>query len=399
MKRREILVGAFSAPLLALVSGCAGGGADGPSAEAPPSGRVDVPLSFEDPHISVAVQLNGHTLRFVLDTGADQTVVTSRVARALGLPITMERVQGVGSGGPIEVQGTRIDELAIGAARLRNGAAFIVSAPDTFPWDGAVGANFFRHFVPRFNYAARQLTLTLSERFSAPGGVERIALRLLNNSRMLVQAQIAGYEGWFAVDTGAFNAVTVHRPSVDRLGLRSIQTPSVRMITGQGAGGLTRGDVVRLPELRIGPWRLTQVVTELSLATSGAFASDAFMGNLGSELFRRFIVTADMAGGGLYLEPNAALNQAFPGPRSGMYLQWLNDRANVIEVIAGSPAAQADIALNDTVQAVDGQTLAASNWATLTKRLKQPAGTTVTLSLRRPDGTLRDALLVLRELV
>ncbi len=398
MKRRELVAGGLAAPVCTLL-GC-GGGPPGPSAEAPPSGSVQVPMSFEEPHISVAVRLNGQALRFVLDTGADANVVTPKVAAALGLPVSTERVPGVGSGGPVEVYTTRIDDFAIGAAHLHNDGAYVVEVPETFPWDGAVGANFFRRFTPCFDYAERTLTLTLANRYVAPAGASRLPLRVANNgTRMLVQAQLAGREGWFAIDTGAFNAVTVHTPSVDRLGLRTV-APTLRMITGEGAGGITRGDVARLPELTIGPWRWPQVVAELSLATTGAFANDAWMGNLGSELFRRFVVTVDMANAALYLEPNAALNEHFPAPRSGLYMQWAHGQAEVVEVLSGSPAEAAGIAVHDRVLAIDGQALDAVHWFERVKRMKRAPGTVVTLRVMAPgSAAVRDAQVVLRELL
>lgn len=405
MNRRDFLLAGLVAPAYAL-PGCAGGGdAPGPSAEAPASGRIQVAMAYEQPHLSVSVQLNGHTLRFVLDTGADANVVTSRAAAALGLPMSAQTVPGAGSGGVIELRVARIGDLAIGEAHLRNELAYIADVPETFPWDGAIGASFFRRFVPSFDYASRQLSLTQAERFVAPEGAARLPAQVGNDgTRMLVQARLAGFEGWFAVDTGAFNAVTVHTPSVERLGLRAL-APSLRMITGEGAGGSTRGDMVRVPELQIGPWRLPRVATELSLANSGAFANDAWMGNLGGELLRRFAVTPHLAGSALYLAPNAALNEPFPGPRSGLYLQWAAGRAEVIEVIAGSPADAAGIALRDIVQSIDGEPLAAGRWVQLVGRLKQAPGSVVRLGVLTPSsgasgaGGAREVRLVLRELV
>lgn len=396
--RRNLVIGCLASPVWAL-PGC-GGMPPGPSAEAPPSGSDQVAVSYEEPHLSVEVQLNGSTRRFVLDTGSDVTVVTPKVAADLGLPVSSQPGAGEGSGGTVEVRSTRIDDFAIGGARLRHDQAYVVAVPETFPWDGVVGANFFRRFVPRFDYFGRTLTLTLADRFVAPAGAVRLPGRLVHGGRrMLVQARIAGHEGWFAVDTGAFNAITIHTPSAERLGLRTLGR-AVRMITGEGAGGVTRGDVVRLPELELGPWRLPQVVTELSLATSGAFANDAWMGNLGSELFRRFAVTTDMVGAALHLEPNNALHEPFPAPRSGLYMQWADGEAEAIEVLDDGPAAAAGIGVHDRVLSIDGLALDAAAWSGHMRRLKAAPGTRVNLRVSSPGSTqVRDAQLLLRELV
>src|SRR4029079_18808091 len=116
--------------------------------------------------------------------------------------------------------------------------------------------------------------------------------------------------GLWSVDTGSGNAVTVFTPAVEGLQLRTRLAPALSMTTGTSVGGPMRADVVRVPELALGPWRFTHVVTDLSLATAGLFATSAWMGNLGAEIWRRFTVTVDIEGGALILQPNDALHES-----------------------------------------------------------------------------------------
>lgn len=137
----------------------------------------------------------------------------------------------------------------------------------------------------------------------------------------------------------------------------------------------------------------------LSLATGGLFGSDAWMGNLGGELWRRFAVTIDAAGGALYLEPQAALAEPFAGPRSGLVARWTGERFDVLDVVGGSPAEQAGVRRGESLLAVQGRELAATNAIWLRTQLAGEPGTSVVLRLRGASGQERVVTMVLRELV
>ena len=385
--------------VIVLPAGC--GGADSVQAANPPRiAAVTVPLAVSNNHASVAVSINGVSKRFLLDTGADYNVVTQRTATELGLPLSDERVPSSGGSGSIApVPWTTISDLAVGSAHLREAIAFVIPTPDEFIYDGILGANFFRAFSPRFDYHARQLTLIESSAFTAPNGIPAIPIRLEPSGKVLVEATAAGVTGWYSVDTGAGNALTLFTPTAERYGLRTRYAPSVRMITGVTVSGVDYGDVVRLPDVVISAHRLHQVVAELSLAKGGLFGSDGWTGNLGAELWRRFTVIIDYPTKTIYLQPNAAYTDAFVGPRSGLTPRIENGLIIVREVIGNSPAAEAGVLVGDAVLAVNGVMLAATTFPALSAALRQPAGTKVTLRLRAANGTERDVMLLLRELI
>jgi hypothetical protein len=398
--RRCAIMGAICLTASAFLAAC--GGADGVHtlASPVPLRAVTLPIEISNNHASVAVLINGISKRFLLDTGADYNVVNTQTAAALNLPLSSERVPSSGgSGGIAPVPWTTIRELAMGRVNQRDAIAFVIPTPEEFTYDGILGANFFRAFSPRIDYQNKQLTLIESSAFVAPTGVAPIPVRLDASGKALVEASAAGVTGWYSVDSGAGNSLTLFTPTVERYGLRTRFAPSVRMATGIGTSGVDYSDVVRLPEIVIGPHRLPKVVAELSLATGGLFGSDGWSGNLGAELWRRFTITIDYPTKSLYLEPNAAYAEAFKGPRSGLTPRIEHGAIMVREIIRNSPAAEAGVQVGDTVLAVDGQALTAAALGTLSTALRQAIGTNVKLRLRATNNVEREVDVVLREFI
>lgn len=388
--------------LIASVLQAACGGADSVQSFNPltPVAAITVPFTLNNNHASVAVTINGISKRFLLDTGADYNVVTTQTATELGLQLSDERLPSSGGSDSIEPEPwTTVRDLAVGSALLREAIAFVIPTPAEFTYDGILGANFFRALSPRFDYQGRLLTLIESSAFIAPNGMPAIPIKLDASGKVLVEATAAGVTGWYSVDTGAGNALTLFTPTVERYGLRTRYTPSVRMITGITVSGFDYGDVVRLPDVVIGPHRLPQVAAEFSLAKGGLFGSDAWAGNLGAELWRRFTVTIDYPTKTMYLQANASYSDAFAGPRSGLTPRIENGLIIVREVVSNSPAAEAGVQVGDAVISVDRQVLTATSLSALSTALRQTASTKVTLRLRAANGSERNATLLLRELI
>lgn len=401
MRRRHFLGHSLLSPV-SLLAACGGSVGHRPEGEALAAGPVTLPMQRDLTHVSVDAQVNGRPLRLLLDTGADQHVLTPRTAEALGLVLSEERVPSSGAQASDQrVPWTWVDEIVLGGgARVRQALAFVVPLPAEFAYDGILGAPLWRAFTTRLDYARSELTLNLPGRMALPPpGAERLPLQVLPGGKMLVQACAAGHSGWFSLDTGDSGAVTLFRPTVERLGLRTALQPAVRMPTGVSVGGITWADVARLPQFGIGPWQLAQVPVHLALATDGLFGTDAWMGNLGGELWRRFALTIDVAGGALYLEPQAALAEPFAGPRSGLLARWNGAHFEVLAVLARSPAEQAGLQPGDALLAVQGRRLTAGDAGWLRAQLAGAPGTALVLQLYSAHGAERQTTLVLRELV
>jgi aspartyl protease family protein len=113
-----------------------GGEPDGNRAEAPVVDAASGPkrVSSTDPVSSVAprefqrgpdghfyadAQVNGATIRFLVDTGASIVVLTPQDAQRAGIQLGSDRSTAMGVGGPIEVIPVTIDRIAIGGIEGR----------------------------------------------------------------------------------------------------------------------------------------------------------------------------------------------------------------------------------------------------------------------------------------
>ncbi len=395
VSRRGWMATAASALLLA---GCGGGVV---TIEAPGLVRsFRVPMRDEEGHQIVTANINGKTAQLVLDTGADFNMLTPEAAARLGLKLSEATVPATGgSGDPVPAKWTTIDSLALGEAQLSNALAFVIPVPAGFPYDGVLGTNFFKAFTPRFDYARGELVLHPGDSFIPPAGVEPIPISLANDRKVLVEATGAGIKAWHSIDTGKQGALAIFRPSVERFGLRQTLGPGVRMITGVSVGGNLYGDMVRAPQLQIGAHRLDNVITELSLSTTALYGSDGWMGNIGTDVWRRFAVTIDYRGLKLYLEPNDRLRAPFRGPRTGIAFSLGASGVEIIEVLPDSPAALAGTAVGDTVIACNDRAVTRNDYAHLRAALRGDIGSAIKLRLRDRSERERTITFSLRELV
>jgi aspartyl protease family protein len=72
-----------------------------------------------DGHFYADAQVNGTTIRFMIDTGASVVVLTHADAQRAGLQLPAARAMAMGVGGPIEIIPVTLDRLAVGGIEAR----------------------------------------------------------------------------------------------------------------------------------------------------------------------------------------------------------------------------------------------------------------------------------------
>lgn len=92
--------------------------AGGPQVEVlagPGGGEVRVPAAH-DGHFWVRASVNGHTVRFLVDTGATDVVLSRTTARRVGIDVAALRFDrtGMAANGPVRAASARVDRLVIG---------------------------------------------------------------------------------------------------------------------------------------------------------------------------------------------------------------------------------------------------------------------------------------------
>jgi Flp pilus assembly protein TadD/predicted aspartyl protease len=161
-----------------------------------------VPIRIEKDKVKVSVRINGGAPSdFVLDTGAEQTVVSRDVARKRGVvPITYMQTAGVGDVGLRGLQVGRIDVLEVGSLKVRNVPCLIKNPPL-----GDLPSREPESFSPlalglsmRVDYARRQLVMGRT----LPHATYATALPLNVFRLATVRGMVNGQPATFVVDTG-----------------------------------------------------------------------------------------------------------------------------------------------------------------------------------------------------
>ena len=150
----------------------------GPSTSAPApgqsSGRVTVPIRMVNRKVLVPVALNGAPPKiFILDTGANVTVVSPGLARTLGFAEVPGETRGtarMASGQEVEVTARRVASIAVGGARVDNFGVVIYDlagvtrsvGPDIVV-DGLLGIDFIGRFTTTIDLQNQILILQLDE--------------------------------------------------------------------------------------------------------------------------------------------------------------------------------------------------------------------------------------------
>lgn len=362
-----------------------------------------VPFELLNNHIYLLAKLNGRgPFRLLCDTGG-ANIVTPEAAARLGLT-QQGALQGRGVGEKSEDVGlTTVDTLEVGGATVKDQVFAVfplaaLSQVEGVTIDGLVGYEIFKRFVVRVDYEKNELTLTLPSAFSYKGVGVIVPFRF-NNHIPQVDGEIDGVPGKFDIDTGSRASLDLLVPFVEKNNLKARYAPKFEATTGYGVGGPARSLVTRASMLKLGSVEVSNIVTELSTQTKGAFTDPYVAGNVGGGVLKRFNITFDYGKQQLVFERNA--NDAKPDvfDRSGMWLNVSGDAFEVMDVVPGGPASQAGLKVGDQLIAIDGQPSAKASLAATRVRFKTDApGTHVRLQVRS-GGATREAILTLRDLV
>lgn len=359
------------------------------------------PFRLINNHIYANAWVNGHgPLLFIFDTGGENLLVPA-TAKALGIK-TEGAMAATGVGNKAADLGlAKVGSLRIGDAIFRNQVMYVLDfeaqGVEGVDIEGMVGFTAFKRFVTRIDYGKREMTLIEPAHFDPKDAGTPIPF-VFNGSIPEVEGTFEGIPAKFDIDTGDRAALTLTAPFAQEHQVRASHPKGVEAVNGWGVGGPSRGYVTRGKSLTIGPVKIPNVVTSLSLQKHGAFASAAYQGNIGAAILKRFVVTFDYANHVMYLKP-------LPRPvadlgtydRSGMWINAVKDGMQVMDVTAHGPAEQAGIKVGDVITQVNGKPATSIPVYELRRMLRDEApGTVVHFGIKRGAQT-RQAAVTLRD--
>jgi PDZ domain len=263
---------------------------------------------------------------------------------------------------------------------------------------GILGYDFISRFVLEIDYDQQTLTLYDPKTFKYAGKGTGVPITLAG-SIPVVQAKLDGqYEGQFRLDVGSGSALDVHGPYAKKNNLRGTLGKTVEVMGG-GFGGTFTSTAGRMKSMAIGPYSWKDPLVTLSGAESGGLASQDYAGNIGNEVFERFICTFDYEHRMLYMEPGKRYGKTDRFSRAGVQLARYGDAVKAMQVLPGSAAADAGIKEGDEVVTLDGKPILSRSQDEVSAMFENGAvGEKHTLEIKR-DGKPRKVTIKLKEMI
>jgi len=365
--------------------------------------RASVAVEVVNNHVFVPVTLDGHALRFMLDTGGVNLVAAA----------TAHRI-GLASAGAMEARGpgersagsgfARVGRLAVGGAvALERQLLRVIDMPgfdavEGLQVDGVLGVELFKRLAVQVDYTRQELLLSDPAVFEPPPSAESLPLAFFGHFPG-VEGTLDGVPGQFWLDTGNRGGLVLLAPFVEAHGLAERYRPGAVTTIGWGVGGRAQGRLARAGRLALGAVHVDGPVLRMALAHDGPLAMPHVAGSIGGEILRRFVVAFDYSRRVVHLAPTPDAGRPFGADRAGLWINAHSQGAVVMAVTAGGPADEAGVRVDDVVVAVDARPACEIGLATLRARLADsPAGARVAMTLRRREET-RQVAVLLRDLV
>ncbi len=292
-----------------------------------PRGYAVLPLRRQTgPHLEVVARINGVPGHFLVDTGAQITVVhTASLAKfKLSSVKTGVRVYGAVGGPGEQIQAALANRLQIGPCEaspfllgVSDLSALNAGRPGRNPgqFDGIIGADVLQTFSFVIDCAGLQLFAWkahgVDDRGTPPGGLGdylrahgygEIPMKRQSISDFEVAANVNGRRALWLVDTGA--AITLLDSGISRRA--GIHLNRTKFTVGGAGGGRQRIDVGIVDSLRFSSVRVRSAVIAVSDITSHNSAlqdpgKPAIDGYLGADFLRERNAIIDCSQMRLYL--------------------------------------------------------------------------------------------------
>jgi hypothetical protein len=325
-------------------------------------------------------------------------VVSPAVAKQLGLRPEGPVIQATGAGsGSVLTQTANVAQVRIGDLVLHDQTFLILP----MPWGDrpgpvcAVGYEMMKRLVVTVDYEHDQLIFNAPLSFTYSGNGVKVPIEP-KLPQMEVRASVNGASGVFGIDTGAEDSLTVEQRFVSQHNLVKQLSPRYHGYSGSGVGGAEPASYYgRVETLRIGEAEVNHVIAFLC---DGQALSAYNAGNIGTRILRQFNITFDLQHGALYFQKNSNWGKPEVFNRAGIVVDSIQQDQKVMNVLPGSPAETAGVAIGDIIVRIDGRAPNDNPLQQDDPAFLQPVGTVVHLAIQR-GGKIRKIDVTFRDLL
>ncbi|MFD2932246.1 aspartyl protease family protein [Spirosoma flavum] len=377
-----------------------------------------IPFQLHSNLIIVPVRVNeSDTLRFILDTGVSNTIITDPSAFRKK-PLTLARkvkISGAGEGGSLTASIAIDNTLSMGGLRAAHHNLVILdedilklSEYVGTPVHGIFGYEIFANFVVNIDFQRREITLMRPDKYTYKKRKGDRYPITIQDTKAYTDA-LSVFDGEkslplrVVLDTGAGHALLLDRSR--STALMPMPVKSIRAQLGRGLNGVINGCMGRIQKVMFGRYELDNILA--SFPDSMSFGMKLIdmperQGNVGCELLRRFNVTFNYPERYIVMKPiKRLMRESFEHDMSGMELRAKGDRYRnyyVAKVLTGSPADMAGLKEGDEVLFVNSNSASELTVSDIYKILQKGEGKEVSILVRR-NGQIIISSFVLKRLI
>lgn len=344
-----------------------------------------IPFLFVENNIYLPVSIGGEKHYWIVDSGADMSVIDADYARQLGLK-SQGRLLGNTTNNLVEFNFVNLKKYKIHGLKLYNqnilsykGLASNFFEPNAV---GILGYDFLSRFITKVNYSKQTISFYHPESFTYNGIGRRIDAPLQNKLFMVPMTINDKFNGRFGLDLGSFN-VSMNYPFAKKNNL--LNKKGIKRLSSDIAN-VFKELQIKSQSLSIADYKVANEIISFPLEKGLGTNSDGEMdGLIGNSLLRHFILYLDYKNQQLIFEKGDDFNREFPVDKSGMIVGLsLNKMPEIVYVEENTPAQTAGILTEDIILAInnlEGENL--PGIVEITKMFQAKAGTEYHLKLLR----------------
>ncbi|MBL7814386.1 MAG: aspartyl protease family protein [Saprospiraceae bacterium] len=377
--------------------------------------RIEIPFERQGNFIIVKVVFQGlFPLKFIIDTGAEHTILTKKeLPTLLGIPFE-RTINLMGTDMKTQVIAHIVRKVKLQLPNVLFTKDIIVLDDDYFEFDkfagldvhGVIGSEAFRGFIVKFDFSKQLITLYDPSVFkhSDKRNFEELPVQIIRSKPYIItQAQInndSSSQLKLLLDTGAALSLLLHTYSTPGL---SLPPQVIKGNIGTGLGGEIEGFVGRIKSLKIGSNTIVEPISnfqELESLSDSTYLNGR-NGLIGGEVLCRFNFIIDFNKEKLYVQPNRYFKYKFSYDKSGLLIVAGGANLTIFtvhEVLPNSPASEAGLQKGDEFVSINRIPCRYFSLGEINRKMQSKSGRTYRIVFLR-NGKKQRINLTLRDLI